>query len=91
MHISLNSFFIVLIQHSGVVLYAYARDMGRVLKRMGFEVILKTDASQRTMKRAIREFGEKLEKTGGSGLFYFAGHGIQINGNIPFNLIYSLF
>jgi len=28
------------------------------------------------MKRLIREFGLKL-KNGGSGLFYYAGHGVQ--------------
>ena len=31
------------------------------------------------MKRAIREFGFKL-KQGGTGLFYFAGHGLQVQG-----------
>ncbi len=34
------------------------------------------------MKRAIQAFGDKLEEAGpeGVGLFYFAGHGIQVKG-----------
>ena len=32
------------------------------------------------MKREIQAFGEKLQK-GGVGLFYYAGHGIQVNGH----------
>ncbi len=31
------------------------------------------------MKRAIRAFGERL-RNGGVGLFYYAGHGVQVNG-----------
>jgi uncharacterized caspase-like protein len=37
------------------------------------------NTNQRDMKRLIREFGQKL-KTGGSGLFYYAGHGVQSKG-----------
>ncbi|MEE8383301.1 MAG: SUMF1/EgtB/PvdO family nonheme iron enzyme [Thermodesulfobacteriota bacterium] len=39
-----------------------------------------TDANQRNMKQAIRRFGKQLRK-GGVGLFYFAGHGIQVKGS----------
>ena len=56
-----------------------ARDMGRTLERLGFEVQLKTDVSQRDMEEAIRLFGERL-KRGGVGLFYYAGHGVQVQG-----------
>ena len=31
------------------------------------------------MKREIQAFGEKLQD-GGVGLFYYAGHGVQVNG-----------
>jgi hypothetical protein len=37
------------------------------------------NVNQRDMKRLIREFGQKL-KGGGSGLFYYAGHGVQSKG-----------
>lgn len=56
-----------------------ARDMAAVLKKLGFTVLLKTDADQKTMERSIREFGNQL-KSGGVGLFYFSGHGLQVYG-----------
>jgi len=56
-----------------------AADIADALKRLGFSVSLKTEANQRNMKQAIRAFGKQLRK-GGVGLFYFAGHGIQVKG-----------
>ena len=57
-----------------------ARDVADTLKNLGFSVTLKTDANQRSMERAIRDFGNDL-RGGGVGLFYFAGHGVQVRGN----------
>jgi Flp pilus assembly protein TadD len=51
------------------------------LKRLGFEVTVATNRSQREMKQLIREFGQRLRAVGGVGLFYFAGHGVQSNGH----------
>ncbi len=56
-----------------------ARDVGAVLKRIGFDVILKLDADKGTMKEALRSFRKKLSRSE-IGLFYYAGHGMQING-----------
>jgi hypothetical protein len=56
-----------------------ARLMAATLQELGFEVILKLNANQNEMKRAIEEFGRTLNG-GGVGLFYFAGHGIQLKG-----------
>jgi len=56
-----------------------ARDMAATLKGLGFEVTSGIDVKQRDFKRLIREFGQKL-KAGGSGLFYYAGHGVQSKG-----------
>lgn len=56
-----------------------AYDMACTLKKLGFEVMHKENGSQKAMEQAIREFGRRLRK-GGVGLFYFAGHGIQVNG-----------
>jgi uncharacterized caspase-like protein len=56
-----------------------ARDMAAALERLGFDVLLRTDVGQRNMEEAIRDFGVKL-KGGGVGIFYYAGHGIQVNG-----------
>lgn len=57
-----------------------ANDMAGILRSLGFTVILKVNASQKTMKKAIREFGQNIRKKGGVGLFYYSGHGIQIKG-----------
>jgi len=56
-----------------------ADDMGAALKRLGFDVILRKNASQQDMEDAIRDLGDRLKK-GGVGLFFYAGHGVQIAG-----------
>jgi hypothetical protein len=57
-----------------------AADVAEALKRLGFNVTLHQNANQRTMEDAIREFGRNLKKERGVGLFYYAGHGMQIGG-----------
>ncbi|NNJ92483.1 MAG: hypothetical protein HKP55_12480 [Gammaproteobacteria bacterium] len=57
-----------------------ATDMAAVLKQNGFEVILKLNANQKEMQQSINQFGKKLNRKGGTGLFYYAGHGIQLKG-----------
>ena len=57
-----------------------ATDMAAALRETGFEVIYRENLNQTEMKRAIREFGAKLKTNGGVGLFYFAGHGVQVKG-----------
>ncbi|NVN98335.1 MAG: caspase family protein [Geobacteraceae bacterium] len=56
-----------------------ARDISMALKKLGFQVIYEEDASRRSMDEAIRAFYQKL-RNGGVGLFYYAGHGMQVNG-----------
>lgn len=57
--------------------------MERTLREVGFEVIVAKDADFRGMRRAIRDFGRKLRGAGKDavGLFYFAGHGVQSQGD----------
>src|SRR5262245_33432284 len=50
-----------------------------VLRQVGFEVTLLLNAKLQPMRHAIDTFVEQL-KQGGVGLFYFAGHGIQVDG-----------
>ncbi|SNR64927.1 Uncharacterized protein, contains caspase domain [Humidesulfovibrio mexicanus] len=57
-----------------------AQDMAALLKSLGFSVTLKTDVDQKDMEEAVRQFGLNLRQ-GGVGLFYFAGHGLQVQGN----------
>lgn len=49
------------------------------LKKAGFKVILVQDADQNTMRMKVREFEQQI-KPGGTALFYFAGHGVQYEG-----------
>lgn len=54
--------------------------MARSLRSAGFEVMLRTDANRQAMQDAINGFRAALKSRGGTGLFYFSGHGVQVNG-----------
>jgi tetratricopeptide (TPR) repeat protein/peroxiredoxin len=57
------------------------KDMGAALKSAGFEIILKENLDAEGMKSTIRDFGERMKKNkDAAGFFFFAGHGIQVNG-----------
>lgn len=56
-----------------------AKDMADALQKLGFDVTHRGDLAQNEMKKEIRAFGKKL-MSGGIGLFYYAGHGAQLNG-----------
>lgn len=56
-----------------------AQDIAQALEKVGFNVTLKKNQSQSEMRGVIRDFGRKIQK-GGVGLFYYAGHGMQIKG-----------
>ena len=56
-----------------------AAAVAKVLEKAGFKVDLRLNASQKQMQDAVTNFGDRL-KSGGAGLFYFAGHGVQIKG-----------
>jgi len=56
-----------------------ALDISEALKKTGFEVEHHTNINRKQMREAIRSFGDKLRQAD-TGLFYFAGHGIQIKG-----------
>ena len=56
-----------------------ARLMADTLTGLGFDVTLLMDADQVAMKRGISQFGGALREagSGATGLFYYAGHGVQ--------------
>jgi len=56
-----------------------ARDMAAALRKIGFDVIEKTDVTQKELNRAITQFGNKLT-TDTIALFFYAGHGMQVKG-----------
>jgi Caspase domain/MORN repeat len=51
------------------------------LRRQGWEVKSYTDLEQEQMESVIHEFGGRLKEKGGAGFFYYAGHGVQLEGN----------
>ena len=58
------------------------------LRGSGFEVTKILNADFKTMKRAMLDFGRDLRNSPEAGLFYYAGHGVQVRGEnylIPVN------
>ncbi|HUQ24040.1 MAG TPA: caspase family protein [Burkholderiales bacterium] len=64
-----------------------ARAMAKALGSAGFSVRVVEDATHIGMQRAVRLWGNDIAK-GGVGLFYYAGHGLQVKGKnylVPVN------
>jgi hypothetical protein len=62
--------------------------MAAKLRQLGFDVTLLRDVPLQAMEEAITAFNRQLRQ-GGMGLFYFAGHGMQVdreNYLIPLNV-----
>lgn len=57
-----------------------ARDMAAKLRELGFQVIERLDADRPSMRQGLREFEQRLRQQRGVGLFYYAGHGVQLKG-----------
>jgi hypothetical protein len=53
-----------------------APDISEALRKVGFEVIVKTDTDKGGFDRALSEFARKAAGSD-AALFYYAGHGIQ--------------
>lgn len=56
-----------------------ARAMAAKLRQVGFEVIQRENAGKSQIESALRAFGDALSG-GAIGLFFYAGHGLQVNG-----------
>jgi len=66
-----------------------ARLMAEALRGQGFEVVEVINGTRRDMRLAMIEFGDLL-LGGGVGLFYYAGHGVQVGGEnylVPVNAV----
>lgn len=57
-----------------------ATDMAQVLAGLGFKVTLLLDTSHKESVKQIRNFTQALADSHSVGLFYYAGHGMQVNG-----------
>jgi len=58
-----------------------ASDMAVKLKKLGFQVDKLINADLKHMTRSIQRFGKSLQQKNTVGLFYFAGHGVQMDGS----------
>ncbi len=56
-----------------------AKAIAEPLRRLGFDVLLGTDLGTSAMRRLVQFFGEKA-KGADLALFFYAGHGVQVNG-----------
>ncbi len=56
-----------------------ADEMASTLQSLGFSVKKGTDLVQQEMEKAIHDFGSRLS-TGDIALFYFSGHGSEVDG-----------
>jgi uncharacterized caspase-like protein len=54
--------------------------MTKTLEAVGFEVMRADNLDQRAMKQALVDFGRKLKQGAEASMFYYAGHGIELNG-----------
>jgi len=68
-------------QHAGALVNPLndANEMEIILRKLGFEVIKAIDPTQKDLKILIDEFGHGLIGCD-VGLFFFAGHGVQVKG-----------
>jgi formylglycine-generating enzyme required for sulfatase activity len=57
-----------------------AVDIAAVLRQIGFEVVLRKNLNKAQMNQAINQFGKRLLQSQAVGLFYFSGHGANVNG-----------
>lgn len=57
-----------------------AQDLANSLRAIGFDTMIRMNQDSDSMKNAIREFADKLKNNDGIALFFFAGHGVQVNG-----------
>jgi len=56
-----------------------ARSIKSILGKRGFKIIYLEDGSKKSMRNSLDKFYKKIEK-GGVGMFYFSGHGIEVDG-----------
>jgi hypothetical protein len=56
-----------------------AKAMGDTLRGLGFDVVELRDGSRAQMQQSIDKAREHLKGKQGIGMFYFAGHGVQLN------------
>lgn len=56
-----------------------ARLIGGTLKSLGFDVQVHLNLKARDFKRVLRDFGRRMDDDDAASVFYYAGHGMQID------------
>ena len=56
-----------------------AQAISRILQRLGFEVMVYENLTEKEMKQVIDTFGDKVNLSD-IGLFFYSGHGLQVKG-----------
>ncbi len=57
-----------------------AQALASTLTALGFSVTQLQNAGYREMLDALRNFGQNMQRQRGTALFYFSGHGLQLEG-----------
>ena len=57
-----------------------AQDISRKLRRFGFDVTELNNVDRRGFTQAIRDFSRKLSGEDKVGLFFYAGHAVEVSG-----------
>ena len=57
-----------------------ANDIAERFRQLGFKVIHYENTTYLEMENAVREFGNLLDEIKGIGIFFYAGHGLQVKG-----------
>lgn len=57
-----------------------ANAVSKALRDLGFDVSYRTNLNLRSMDEEIEQFSQELTE-GGVGVFYYAGHGVQVKGD----------
>ena len=57
-----------------------ANDMGSAMRALGIEVILGLDLDKRAFDAKVRDFSRALAGGADTGIFFYAGHGLQVAG-----------
>jgi uncharacterized caspase-like protein len=57
-----------------------AKDMAAAMRELGIDVVLGLDLDKRGFDAKVREFSRRLAEGADSGIFFYAGHGLQVAG-----------
>jgi len=56
-----------------------AKSIKEILEQRGFEVIYSENSTKKSINESLKKFYEAIKK-GGVGMFYFSGHGVEVDG-----------